>query len=113
LDQQQFGYFNNDGDIDILVVNGGFGAPFEDWLYSNDGNNNSWIKIKCVGTMSNRTAIGIFNLAGQEIATLFDGKQSAGEHQIQRQANGLPSGVYFFRLQAGELVETKKMILMR
>jgi hypothetical protein len=54
-----------------------------------------------------------FQLAGQEIATLVDGKQNAGEHQIQWQAQGVPSGVYFYQLRAGDRVETRKMVLMR
>jgi hypothetical protein len=37
----------------------------------------------------------IFHLAGQEIATLIDGKQNSGEHQIHWQAKDVPSGVYF------------------
>lgn len=51
--------------------------------------------------------------AGQEITTLVDGKQNAGEHHVQWQAVGVPSGVYFYQLRAGEKVETRKMILMR
>lgn len=50
--------YDNDGDLDILTVNGGSGGPLENYLYSNNGNGNSWINIKCVGTLSNRTAIG-------------------------------------------------------
>jgi hypothetical protein len=53
-----------------------------------------------------------FNLAGQEIATLVAGKQNAGEHQIQWQAQGVPSGVYFYQLRAGEHIETREMIFM-
>jgi len=60
-----------------------------------------------------QVSLKIFNLAGQEIATLFEGKQSAGEHHVQWQAQGAPSGIYFYRLQMGEKVETRKMILMR
>jgi hypothetical protein len=58
-------------------------------------------------------SLKIFNLAGQEIATLVDGKQNAGEHHVQWQAVGVPSGVYFYQLRAGDHVETRKMILMR
>lgn len=60
-----------------------------------------------------RVSLKVFNLAGQEIVTLFEGKQSAGEHHVQWRAEGAPSGVYFYRLQAGEKVETRKMILMQ
>lgn len=64
-------------------------------------------------TQAEHVSLKVFNLAGQEIATLFDGKQSAGEHDVNWHAQGAPSGVYFYRLQAGDKVETRKMILMR
>ena len=51
--------YDNDGDLDILVVNdGGNEGPLANYLYANNGNDNTWINIKCVGTVSNRTAIG-------------------------------------------------------
>lgn len=50
--------YDNDGDLDIVTVSGGNFGPVENYLYANDGNSNSWINIKCVGTVSNRTAIG-------------------------------------------------------
>lgn len=52
--------YANDGDLDLLVTNGFFEAPFENYLYSNDGNNNHWINIKCTGKVCNRTASGKF-----------------------------------------------------
>jgi hypothetical protein len=55
----------------------------------------------------------IFNAAGQEVATLVNQPQAAGEHTLQWQAESLRSGIYFYRLQAGEFLETKKMILLR
>jgi hypothetical protein len=58
-------------------------------------------------------SLKILNLAGQEVATLINGKQNVGEHQIQWQAQGVPSGVYFYQLRVGGHVETRKMILMR
>ena len=58
-------------------------------------------------------SLKIFNMAGQEAATLVNRQQEAGEHSIQWHAEKLPSGVYMYRLQAGEFSETKKMILMQ
>jgi polyhydroxybutyrate depolymerase len=55
----------------------------------------------------------IFNLAGQEIDTLVDGLRSAGEYEISWHPKGLPSGMYFFRIEAGEYTETKKLIINR
>ncbi len=55
----------------------------------------------------------IFNVQGQELAALVHEKQTAGEHAVSWNAAGLPSGVYLYRLQAGDWVETKKMILAK
>ncbi len=55
----------------------------------------------------------ILNLIGKEVAILVNEKKSAGRHRAHWNAPGLASGVYLYLLQAGEFVETKKMILMR
>ncbi len=55
----------------------------------------------------------VYDLFGKEIETLTSERQSAGEHRIQWNPVGVPSGVYFYRLQAGEFVATKKLILMK
>jgi hypothetical protein len=55
----------------------------------------------------------IVNVLGQEVATLVEGQQDPGQHQVKWSATGWPSGVYFYRLQAGKFVETKKLILLR
>jgi len=55
----------------------------------------------------------VFNLHGQEIATLVNENKSAGEYKIQWNPNNVPSGVYVYRLQAEEFVETKKLILLQ
>ncbi len=69
--------------------------------------------IRYALAQAGHVSLKIFNLAGQEIATLGDSKQNAGEHQIQWQAHGVPSGVYFYQLRAGDHVEKRKMILLR
>jgi hypothetical protein len=55
-----WGDYDNDGFLDLVVANGGGPSPveFNNFLYRNNGNSNAWIKIKCVGTVSNRSAIG-------------------------------------------------------
>jgi hypothetical protein len=55
----------------------------------------------------------IYNLFGQEIAKLVNSAQAAGDHQIKWTAKGLPSGIYFYRLQSGNHSETKKLILQK
>ncbi len=55
----------------------------------------------------------VFNLAGQEVATLLNEPREAGVHSLNWNARGLPSGIYFYRLQAGEFKETRKLLLLR
>jgi hypothetical protein len=54
----------------------------------------------------------VHNLVGQEITTLVNQEKNKGEHRIVWDASGIPSGVYFCRLKAGSLVDTKKIILL-
>jgi hypothetical protein len=57
--------------------------------------------------------LSIFNTLGQEIAKLVDEEVSAGNHAIKFDAAHLPSGVYIYRLQAGESVQSKKLMLLK
>jgi hypothetical protein len=57
--------------------------------------------------------VRIFNALGQEIARLVNELKEAGTYQLTWNASNVPSGIYFYRLQAGEYVETKKMILLK
>jgi hypothetical protein len=52
-------------------------------------------------------------MSDREIETIVDGEQEAGYFEVSFDATGLPSGIYFYRLQAGSFVETKKMVLMK
>jgi hypothetical protein len=54
-----WGDYDNDGFLDLFVAKGGtVGGPQNNGLYRNNGNKNNWLKVKCVGTVSNRSAIG-------------------------------------------------------
>jgi hypothetical protein len=57
-------------------------------------------------------SLKIFNALGQEVASLVDERREAGNYQATWYAD-VPSGIYFYRLQAGDFVETKKMMLLR
>ncbi len=55
----------------------------------------------------------VFNIAGQKVATLIDGWMDAGVHSIVWNAGGSASGVYFYRIQAGNVNVTRKMVLLK
>jgi len=55
----------------------------------------------------------IYNSLGQKVATLVNKAQAPGNYSVQFNASNLPSGVYFYKLQAGNFTSTKKMILMK
>ena len=55
----------------------------------------------------------VYDVLGREVATLVDERQTAGNHSITLSAATLPSGVYFYRLQAGTLSETQKLTVLK
>ena len=57
--------------------------------------------------------IKIFDIIGQEIETIVNEFKNAGGYEVDFNAKGLPSGVYFYQIQTGNFVETKKMVLLR
>jgi hypothetical protein len=57
--------------------------------------------------------ITLFNAIGEEVALVLNEEKESGYHQVEFKAAALPSGVYFYQLQAGSFVETKKMVLMK
>jgi hypothetical protein len=219
--------YDGDGQLDLFIARFGFSS----FLYRNDGGNNNWLKVRCRGTVSNRSAIGtkvrakatingrpvwqlheisaqtghagqnsldlnfgfgraqivdsliiqwpsggndmflnvavnqvlnvtesvstavdentdavppsfelaqnypnpfnpsttieyalpkpsdvdliVYNILGKEVQTLVNGEQPAGKHRVQLDRKGLPSGIYFYRIEAGEFVQTKKMLIVR
>lgn len=60
-----------------------------------------------------KVCIKIFDLIGREVATLVDERKVPGNYSVTFNAANLPSGVYFYKLQAGDFVATKKLILLK
>lgn len=55
----------------------------------------------------------VFNVIGQEVATLINGQMNAGSHLVTFNAVNLASGIYFYQLKTGSLVAIKKMVLLK
>ena len=65
------------------------------------------------GAEGSRVQLKIYDVLGNEVATLVNEYKPAGSYEVRFDASILSSGVYFYKLQTGNLVETKKMILMK
>jgi hypothetical protein len=79
--------------------------------YANPFNPSTTIQFDLPKT-SNVT-LKIFNILGEEVATLASDRLSTGSYSYEWDASNLASGLYLYRLEAGDYVETKKMVLMR
>jgi hypothetical protein len=55
----------------------------------------------------------VYDLLGRKVATLVNKQQSPGIYEVKWDASGLPSGIYFYKLTAGDFTSTKKMILLQ
>jgi hypothetical protein len=62
---------------------------------------------------SSFVTLRVYDVLGREVGTLVNERQEPGVHQVNWQASGFASGVYFYRLRAGSFVQTKKLILLR
>ena len=74
---------------------------------------NAQTKISYSLPKASNARLDIFNLLGQKIETLFEGHQQAGEHSVAWDASGFSSGIYFYKLVAGDKVFTKRMTVVK
>lgn len=79
--------------------------------YPNPFNPNT--KIQFSVSKSQTVSLKVFDVLGNEVATLVNEELTPGTYQYNFDASDLSSGVYYYKLQAGSFTETKKMILMR
>jgi hypothetical protein len=87
--------------------------------YPNPFNPSTKIKFTIPSVIASRAkqsqliSLKVYNVLGKEIATLVNEELSTGEHEVTFNASEYPSGIYFYQLKAGNLIETKKMILLK
>jgi hypothetical protein len=70
-------------------------------------------KIQYTLKNTGNVRLSVYDLLGREVAVLVNGVRSAGSHEVTFSRPDLGSGVYFYKLQAGGQVMTKKMVLMK
>ncbi|WKZ70849.1 MAG: cellulase family glycosylhydrolase [Melioribacteraceae bacterium] len=86
--------------------------------YPNPFNPTTAIKftIPNVGTsrdLSLQTKLIVYDILGREVATLVNKELHPGNHEVKFNASNLSSGVYFYKLQAADLIKTRKLLLMK
>ncbi len=70
-------------------------------------------KIKYHVSETGSVKLSIYSVLGEEVAVLVDGLVQAGSYEVTFDASNLPSGAYIYRLQTGNTVQAKKMLLMK
>ncbi len=92
----------------------GYGLPDEFGLAQNYPNPfNPVTTIEYYLPRASKVRLEVFNVLGQSVVKLVDGRRSAGRHLVDFNASGKPSGIYFYRLTHGEGTETRKMTLVK
>jgi hypothetical protein len=62
---------------------------------------------------TSEVTLKVYNIVGEEVATLLSASLPSGPHSVEWDAGELATGAYLYRLQAGEYVQTRKMMLMK
>jgi hypothetical protein len=116
----QFDAVPDDGDVVItkseasgVQIRGGLGVPLPMSYqnYPNPFNPSTTIEFSLPERSEVRMVL--VNSSGQVVKELAAGSFAAGTHQINLDASGLSSGVYYYQLRAGKVFETKKLVLAR
>lgn len=85
--------------------------------YPNPFNPTTKIKFTISSVETSRrdvfTTLKVYDILGNEVATLVNEEKTAGIYEVEFSGKYLPSGIYFYHLNAGSFIETKKMILLR
>jgi enterochelin esterase family protein len=100
------------GSATSLKAHFDFPKKFE--LYQNYPNPfNPTTTIKFSLPVFGEVTLTIYNTLGEEVTILFSAPLPSGSHSVKWDASDLASGVYLYKLEAGEYVETRKMVLIK
>lgn len=103
-----------EGDNGVLIPNEVEDTPLEFNLSQNYPNPfNPTTNINFTLPVNSQVTLKVYNLLGQEVATLVNGRLGSGPHTVKFDASGLASGMYLYRIEAGSFVQNKKMMLIK
>jgi hypothetical protein len=104
--------FGAAGATDVKGFANGIPAAFAlDQNYPNPFNPSTMIQFEIPEAQF--VTLKVYNLLGQEVATLIDSQLGPGRYRAEFDGRNLPSGTYLYRLQVGTFTETKKMVLVK
>lgn len=69
--------------------------------------------IVCSVGKESFVSLRVYNILGQEVATLVNAQTNPGTYQVTFDASRLATGVYLYKIQAGDFVQTKKMVIVK
>ena len=122
---------DGDGDMDVLAGFDEKVAWYENLLIDTDVENNNRVVhdfrlsqnypnpfnpttvISYQLSVNSPVKLKIYDLSGREITTLVNERKPAGGYSVEWNAEGLASGIYYYRLEAGNHIETRKMVVMK
>lgn len=116
--------YGNDGTIDDSIFVGNqstdvrdqiyFGIPSNYYLSQNYPNPfNPLTKIRFGVPQAQYVSLKVYDILGREVTTLVSEEKQSGSYEVEVNLTSLPSGIYFYTLNAGNYSETKKMILLK
>jgi hypothetical protein len=104
--------FGSSGTTDVKELGSSMPAAFAlDQNYPNPFNPSTMIQFEIPEAQF--VTLKVYNLLGQEVATLIDSQLGPGRYRAEFDGKNLPSGTYLYRLQAGTFTQTKKMVLVK
>jgi hypothetical protein len=108
----EFIFGSSDNQLSLIQLNEG--KPKQYALLQNYPNPfNPTTTISYQLPVASQVSLKVFDVLGREVMTLVNGRQDAGAYNFNFNASDLSSGVYFYRLQSGNFVQTKKMMLVK
>ena len=79
--------------------------------YPNPFNPSTTIKFEL--PKSSHVTLSVYDILGRQVSVLINERRDAGLHEVKFDAASLASGVYFYRLQAGSYVQTRKLLILK
>jgi len=97
---------------DVIEINGVTVTTIElEQNYPNPFNPSTKIKYQIAN--AGFVNLQVYDVLGNEVATLINKEMQAGSYELEFDASNLPSGIYYYTLNAGEFTQTRKMILLK